>query len=98
GERLEYFPHALCPSAEQTREREVDLGGFTRVPCLEHGRSFVNPEILEQITLRQRAVALRPHALRTLRQRLEIDVRGQIGLSGRSQRIGERMAGDRLQG
>ena len=35
---------------------------------------------------------------RALRQRREIDVRGEIGFARRAQRVGEGMSGDRLQG
>ena len=39
----------------------------------------------------------RAHAFRALRQRLEIDVGGQVGVAWRAQRIGKGVTGDRLQ-
>ena len=58
---------------------------------------FSMPRRRRNVALPNRAVDARAHAFGALRQRLEIDVRGEVGLARRAQRIGEGMPGDRLQ-
>ena len=57
--------------------------------------TIVEPQ--KQITLADRSVNPRAHALGALADRFEIDMRGQIGLARRAQRVGEGMSGNGLQ-
>ena len=94
---LEQFAHAVRAARDQPRERDLDVGRLARRARLERGCAFFDAEAQEQIALPDRAVNARAHAFRALRQRFEIDMGGQIGFARRAQRIGEGMAGDRLQ-
>ena len=66
--------------------------------AFERGRAFVDAEPAQQIALRNRAVDAPADDFRALRQRREIDMRGEIGFARRAQRVGEGMSGDSLQG
>ena len=58
----------------------------------------LDAEPLEEVALRHRAMNRAADVFRCARQRLEIDMGGDVGLAGIFQRIGECMAGDRLEG
>ena len=96
--RLEQFAHAAGAVRDQPRKRDLDVGGLVaRRTRLQRRGALVDAEPQEQIALPDRSVDARAHAFGALRQRLEIDMGGQIGLARRAQRIGEGMSGDRLQ-
>ena len=56
------------------------------------------PSALEEIALRHRAVHAGADILGRARQRLEVDMGGDVGLARVLQGIGEAVAGDRLEG
>ena len=61
-------------------------------------RAGFDAEPFEEIALRHRAVDARAEILGGARQRLEIDMGGDVGLAGIFQGIGEAVAGDGLKG
>src|SRR5579862_5052796 len=84
SERLEQLSHAAQPTRDQARKCKIDLErGLTRRGRLERSRPLVDAEIEQEIALRDGAMARGADAFRRLRQRLEIDVRRQVDLSGR---------------
>ena len=96
--RLEQFAHALRRRSPSAAPAQFDLGGSSpRGVRLERRRTFVDTEAVQKFALPDRAVDAAADAFRALRQRLEIDMSGEIGLARRAQRIGEGVSGDRLQ-
>ena len=97
GDGLEQVAHAARAFRHQPREGDFDVGGLARRARFERRGALFDAEPQEQLALPDRPMDARAHALGALRQRFEIDMGGQVGVARRAQRIGEGMAGDRLQ-
>ncbi len=96
--RFEEFPHTAGAASGQPPQRKLYIGCLlARRHRLQRRRSLVDAQIEEESTLRDRPVNARADRFCALRQRLEIDVGGQIGSARGAQRIGESMSNDRLQ-
>ncbi len=99
AEHLEHRSHAAAAAADQALQRARNVlgnlvGGFRH----QGHRAGLDAEPLEEIALRHRAVHPRAEILGGAHQRLEIDMRGDVGLTRILQRIGEAVAGDGLKG
>ena len=91
--------HAAAAAVGQPLQRARDIGSdFGRSFCHQAVRSRLDAEPFEKFALRHRAVDARAEILGGARQRLEIDMGGDVGLSGILQGIGKAVAGDRLKG
>ena len=88
---------ALADQARRARRRcrRPRVGGLG----LERGGARLDAETAQELRLRRPArKPLAPIASTAARQRLEIDMRGEIDVAGRGQRIGIGVLADRLQG
>ena len=85
-------------SAVRRVERAVDLGVLAgrRAPSSASARVSMPSRRRNRAWL-DRAVHARAEAVGGMRQRLEIDMRGEVDLAGLAQRIDEVVAADRLQ-
>src|SRR5262245_56271035 len=95
---LEEPPHAEMGRAGEAFERSVDLGDLRCWYCLtQHCGTAFDSKIAQERGLLEWAENARPHALSGLRQRLKIDMRGEVDAAWRLQRVGVGMLADRLE-
>ena len=99
AEYLEHRSHAAAPAADQPFHRARNVLGNLCAGLRHQGRrAGFDAEPFEEIALRDRAVRRAHRIFGRARQRLEIDMRGHVGLARRLQGIGEAVARDRLEG
>ena len=89
-------PRPLSVSRFSAPEISAETSGVAFAISVDRARLDAEP--LEEIALRHRAVHARAEIFGRARQRLEIDMGGDVGLAGIFQGIGEAVAGDRLKG
>ena len=96
---LNIEPMPPRPRVGQPLQRAGDIGGDLRRGLgHQRRRAGLDAEPLEEIALRHRAVHARAEIFGGARQRLEIDMGGDVGLAGIFQGIGKAVAGDGLKG
>ena len=66
--------------------------------CHQRDRAGLDAEPFEEVALRHRPVDAGADVFGGARERLEVDMGGDVGLARRLQGIGEAVAGDRLKG
>src|SRR5438128_515675 len=95
---LEQPPHAEAGRAGEALERSVDLGDLRwRYSFTQYRGATVDPEIVQERGLLDRAENACAHALSSLRQRLKIDMRSKVDGARCLQRAGVGMLADRLE-
>ena len=95
---LNSAPMAPRPGAGQSLQGRLDIRRHLRARLAhQRRRARLDAEAPQEIALLHRPVQPRAGIFRAERKRLEIDMRGQVGLSRIAQRIGETVAGDCLE-
>ena len=98
-QHLEHRAHAAAAAVGQPLQRAGNIGGnLRRGFCHQRDGPGLDAEPLEELALRHRAVDARADIFRRARQRLEIDMGGDVGLARIFQGIGKAVAGDGLEG
>ena len=100
AEHLEHRAHAAAPGVGQPLQRAGDVGGRPRAwpsPSASAARVSM-PRRLRKSPCVTGPCTRAPTILGGARQRLEVDMGGDVGLARRFQGIGEAVAGDRLEG